>query len=628
MTDPEIIWLGALPPLATAWAGAAGLGYLMLLPGALRAIRYWAPGFVLMGVGFAAERVAPVLPLDPAAVNAMPPVGIGLICVSLFLIGMGLMDHLGARVSRRNTVLGTAILIGVTIPAAISPEFATILVPALHVAAAGIALGLAAYCFVQRRQQHDGQGRGLRFLVGAFLVAAVEPALALIPGALTHGGAADTTLLVLCAAALAVGLSIVALRGQQIRASESERRLRWTEERFELALRGASDGVWDWNLQNDEVLLTRRLLEICTDGARRHVYDPREITDFIHPGDRDGYLKGMADVLHGETDTFHHEFRLMPPAEAPDRITWVLSRGVAVRNEEGRVLRMAGTVTDITERKQFERQLIDAKEEAELASRTKSEFLANMSHELRTPLNAIIGFSDMMKQEVFGPIGNARYVEYTATVNMAGRHLLQLLSDIIDMAKIESGQTRLEDTLCDVQEIVDGCVQLVAGRIQEEKQTLDLQVAENLPWLRGDAIRIKQILLNLLTNASKFTPEGGRITLLADMTPDGRCRFSVIDTGIGIAKKDIPKALSRFGRLGSPYVRSRDGMGLGLALVQIFAELHNAEFDLASTEGKGTTVTVVFPQDRTVPREGTETAAVSTREVFPAKRAAARSVAS
>ncbi|MEQ8830762.1 MAG: HAMP domain-containing sensor histidine kinase [Alphaproteobacteria bacterium] len=620
MTDPDTVWLSAIPPLAAAWAGAAGLGYLMLLPGALRAIRYWAPGFVLMGIGIAAARLSPVLPLPPGFETALDPLGVGLIALSLFLIGMGLMDHLGARVSRQHTVLGCAMLAITTILAATAPPVGAVLTPALHISAAGIAAGLAGYCFVLRRR---GRGRGLRFLVAAFLIAAIDPALALVPGALTPGGAASTTLVVLTASALAVGLSIVALRGQQIRASETEQRLRWTEERFELALRGASDGVWDWNLRSNEVLLTRRLLEICNADTARRVYDPRRITDFVHPADHDLYLHSIADVLRGETDSLNLEFRLAPPSRAPDRVTWVLSRGVAVRDPAGRVLRMAGTITDITERKRFERQLIDAKEEAELASRTKSEFLANMSHELRTPLNAIIGFSDMMKQEIFGPIGNARYVEYTSTVNMAGRHLLQLLSDIIDMAKIESGQTKLEDTLCDVHEIVDGCVQLVTGRIQDEKQTLALEVEESLPWLRGDAIRIKQILLNLLTNASKFTPEAGHITLSAGMTPDGRVRIAVADTGIGIAKKDIPKALSRFGRLGSPYIRSRDGMGLGLALVQVFAELHGAQFDLTSAEGKGTTVTVTFPENRTVLREGTESAAITPLRRVTAVRARA-----
>ncbi len=620
MTDPDTVWLSAIPPLAAAWAGAAGLGYLMLLPGALRAIRYWAPGFVLMGIGIAAARLSPVLPLPPGFETALDPLGVGLIALSLFLIGMGLMDHLGARVSRQHTVLGCAMLAITTILAATAPPVGAVLTPALHISAAGIAAGLAGYCFVLRRR---GRGRGLRFLVAAFLIAAIDPALALVPGALTPGGAASTTLVVLTASALAVGLSIVALRGQQIRASETEQRLRWTEERFELALRGASDGVWDWNLRSNEVLLTRRLLEICNADTMRRVYDPRRITDFVHPADHDLYLHSIADVLRGETDSLNLEFRLAPPSRAPDRVTWVLSRGVAVRDPAGRVLRMAGTITDITERKRFERQLIDAKEEAELASRTKSEFLANMSHELRTPLNAIIGFSDMMKQEIFGPIGNARYVEYTSTVNMAGRHLLQLLSDIIDMAKIESGQTKLEDTLCDVHEIVDGCVQLVTGRIQDEKQTLVLEVEESLPWLRGDAIRIKQILLNLLTNASKFTPEAGCITLSAGMTPDGRVRIAVADTGIGIAKKDIPKALSRFGRLGSPYIRSRDGMGLGLALVQVFAELHGAQFDLTSAEGKGTTVTVTFPENRTVLREGTESAAITPLRRVTAVRAKA-----
>lgn len=495
------------------------------------------------------------------------------------------------------SVLALILLVGMAVPDLRAGASAMV-----DIGYVALALTLSGYCFAKRRAR---SGLGLRFMGAAFLIASVAPAVgwAIDIGSLSES--IHVAYLVGSTVLMTLGIAIVALRGLQLQAQESEERLRWTEERFELALRGASDGVWDWDLTSDTIVLTPRLREICRVETDRLEFASSEMTQYIHEDDTDSYLCAIQDVLMGRSDTLQIEFRLKPSGREDEAKIWCLNRGLAIRGGDNRVLRMAGTITDITERKRFERQLIDAKEEAELASRSKSEFLAHMSHELRTPLNAIIGFTDMMKQEVYGPIENPRYREYADTVNMAGRHLLQIIGDIIDLSKVESGQTKLEDTLFDPRELLESCQTLVAPRAAVEGLHMSADIPDRLPWLRGDAIRVKQIVLNLLTNATKFTPEGGRITLRAYLDGDG-LSIAVEDTGIGIARRDIPTALSRFGRLGSPYVRSRDGMGLGLTLVQMFADLHDARFTLDSEEGVGTTATVTFPLARIVAREGTD----------------------
>ena len=593
---------------AAAWAGAAAFGCL-LLPSALRAIRIWAVGFVLLGFALFAAEYWHQAAHFPYLIGRLGTIG------AVALIGTGLLRCASTLVPQRAAV---ALTVGLILPAVLLtavPELQIWIFYAADAVLVGLSLALAIYCIFKRQGESGGKSeRRLRFMGVAFLLIAGEPFVgyAVNMGLVQHW--AHMAYSIGYTVLLTLGLAVIALRSLQVEAEASEERLRWTEERFDLALRGASDGVWDWDLESNTILLTPRLLEICRIDTDKQVHTPSELERYIHPDDAADYRSSIADVLKGRSDTFQTEFRLKPRTSDPtdNQPTdnrpmgdhWCLNRGLAVRGSDGWVLRMAGTITDITERKRFERQLIDAKEEAELARRSMSEFLAHMSHELRTPLNAIIGFTDVMKQQIFGPIENPRYLEYADTVNMAGRHLLRIINDIIDLSKIESGQTKLEDMLFDPRELLEGCLDLVGPRAAEGGLTLRRNLPSPMPWLRGDATRVKQVVLNLLTNAVKFTPAPGTVTLTAKETPDGSLVLRVDDTGVGIARKDIPTALSRFGRLGSPYVRNRDGMGLGLTLVQIFAKLHGARFDLDSKEGEGTTATVTFPPWRVAAREG------------------------
>ena len=266
---------------------------------------------------------------------------------------------------------------------------------------------------------------------------------------------------------------------------------------------------------------------------------------------------------------------------------------------DGRILGLGAIATDITESRRVERTLREAKNAAELANRAKSEFLANMSHELRTPLNSIIGFSQVMSQEMFGPLGTPKYREYAGDVLRSGHALLDLINDLLDISRIEIGGISLDEQWVNVLDLIRDSVRMVAARALAAGLKLDIEAAEDLPSLYADGRRVKQILLNLLSNAIKFTRSGGRVVLAAEADAENRIILTVSDTGIGIPADQLEKALSVFGQVQGAQTRNHEGAGLGLPLSKRMAELHDARLDLTSTPGAGTTVRVVFPPERT-----------------------------
>ncbi len=252
---------------------------------------------------------------------------------------------------------------------------------------------------------------------------------------------------------------------------------------------------------------------------------------------------------------------------------------------------------DISESKRQRQEIIAAKEAAELANRAKSEFLANMSHELRTPLNAILGFSDIIANELHGPIGDRRYCEYARDIHESGNHLLSIINDILDLSKIEAGRLEINETLVDFLDVLHSCCRLISPRAKAAEVEVINACPNDLPLFLADERLIKQILLNLLSNAVKFTPEGGIVTVGAECGAEGFA-FWVADTGIGMDEKGIELALTSFGQVDSSLSRKQVGSGLGLPLAKAFAERQGGRLEIESALQKGTRVTVVFPPDK------------------------------
>jgi PAS domain S-box-containing protein len=260
---------------------------------------------------------------------------------------------------------------------------------------------------------------------------------------------------------------------------------------------------------------------------------------------------------------------------------------------------------DISERRRVEKELRDARDKAEAASRAKSAFLANMSHELRTPLNAIIGFSELIINEGFGPIGNARYVDYIRDINTSGSHLLGIINNILDLSKAEANRMELHDDLVDIAEAAAMSVTTIREQATRDNLQILIDIPAEFPLLRADEGKLRQILINILSNALKFTKAGGYIALKAVLGPEGGMALTITDSGIGMPREKIAVAMEPFGQVDSALNRRYEGTGLGLPLTKRLVELHDGMLELDSEPGWGTRVKMVFPAARVVVRAQT-----------------------
>ncbi len=355
--------------------------------------------------------------------------------------------------------------------------------------------------------------------------------------------------------------------------------------------------VSDWVWETDETLrftfVSPRISEVLGYLPREMI--GRRLTDL--PSKHGDSLRR---VVKNEASTPFRDVgvEIQDKSGVPHR--FLLSGLPVYSTSDGEFLGLRGTAKDVTELHAREAALVEAKETAELANRTKTEFLSNMSHELRTPLNAVIGFSEIMESELLGPLGSAQYKSYAHDIHESAEHLLGLINDILDVAKVEAGGHLLDEDVIDPYELAESARRLVAERSKSAGQMLRMHMPEGLPKLRGDERKLRQVLLNLLSNSVKFTDKGGLIELTAELEADGKFAFLISDSGIGIAAADIPRAFAPFEQVDNKMHRQHKGTGLGLPLSVGFMKLHGGSLELESEPGVGTRAIVRLPAERVV----------------------------
>jgi len=368
-------------------------------------------------------------------------------------------------------------------------------------------------------------------------------------------------------------------------------RLQASDERWRDLTRLVIDIVWECDVEAVITYISPRVYHLLG-------YHPHDVL-----GRPWGFLAGEDDRLTARLSD--------PEQRAPFRgldVTLVdkdgndrnfLIQGLPVFDHvSGALSGFRGTAQDLTDYVEHEAALLKAVDAADTANRAKSEFLANMSHELRTPLNAIIGFTEIMASEEFGPIGNQRYRDYLGSVLESGRHLLNLINQVLDVAKIEAGRLELNEDDIDPGDLVRAAVRVVAATAERRGIEIEVEVADSSLHLWADEGKLRQILLNLLSNSTKFTLDGGRIEILAKPEDDGSFLFQVRDTGIGIEPAQFEKALTPFEQIDGYMTRRFEGTGLGLPLSKALAEAHGSSLTLDSAPGEGTTVSVRLPAER------------------------------
>lgn len=312
---------------------------------------------------------------------------------------------------------------------------------------------------------------------------------------------------------------------------------------------------------------------------------------YVSPSDRLKIIKNIDP--HSAQETFEFESLRRDGSKI-----WTQEIIRPVLDEHDMLVYFEGSVEDITKRKVAEMQLQDAKKESDMANRAKSEFLANMSHELRTPLNSIIGFSEIIRNQVFGPIEPQSYWEYARDIHESGKHLLSIINQILDISKIDAGERELKESRIDMKKLVQSSIDMQMQKIRDAGLTMTESDYSNMPTIIGEDVAIRQILNNIISNSIKFTPEGGRISVLGEMDENQNFRLSVTDTGIGLDASEIKRVTSKFGVTDGRFSKSTSGIGLGLSLVQSLMKLHGGEVEIFSQKGIGTTVVLTFPKSR------------------------------
>jgi len=378
---------------------------------------------------------------------------------------------------------------------------------------------------------------------------------------------------------------------------------RLNEERLEFAVDGAGDGVWDWDMQTNLMQFSKIYMEMLGYLENELPHTADTWINGVHPDDWERVDKTLQAYISGESENYSVELRLRCKDGS---YKWILCRGTIVsRDNKGKPLRMIGIHSDISAQKEVEKELTVAREEAENANRAKSQFLSSMSHELRTPMNAIMGFGQLLTMDKESPLSETQ-TDFATEIVKAGTHLLELINEVLDLARIEAGRIDLSIETVELGYVVAEALQLIAPLadkrgikicINQEGKDIELgHLDHQLNSVRADRTRLRQILLNILSNAVKYNSENGTITVSCFHADDNQMRINITDTGEGLSVEQQAELFKAFNRLGAER-KNIEGTGIGLVITKNIVELMGGHIGVESEEGKGSTFWFELPSD-------------------------------
>lgn len=387
---------------------------------------------------------------------------------------------------------------------------------------------------------------------------------------------------------------VLIFRAEEIKARRLQQEARRISERLMLALDAMTEGFAVFDEDGQLMLCNRRFRKLMQIDKELEKID-LTFEDILRSGMRRGVF---SSPLRDADGFIHRQLELLEQEYSVHELELVSGSCYRVEGYQTENRQKVFIYVDITENRRREDELREALIDAESANRAKASFLANISHELRTPLNAIIGFSEIMESQLMGPLGSDHYLEYARDIVHSGKHLLKLINDILDLSKVQAGHLELDDDNVDPLDLINDCLPLVRMKIAEKRQQLDLKVPQQIYKMHVDHRRFKQVIINLVTNAMKFTSEEGNITIRLSYPEGGGLRLTIADNGIGIAPKDLKRVMQPFSQADNRLAREYEGTGLGLPLSRNLVEAHGGTLKIETEVNKGTEIHINLPEWR------------------------------